>query len=344
MKAIRGATTVLNDAAEDIRNAVKEMLDEILVKNGLNNEQLICIMLSNTADITSFYPAKAAREAGYSSCALYSSLEPEIVGALNKCIRVMVLADTEQKPVHVYLNGAANLRKDITKKMNIALDGPAGSGKSTIAKILAKEYDILYLDTGAMYRACALHCLNCNADIDDEKQVSAAILSLNLEIKYVNGAQVTIINGKDVSEEIRKPHVSNLASKVSAYYDVRVKLADEKRIKCMREMQRNIASKMSCVLDGRDIGTNVLPNAEYKFYVTATAEERAKRRFTENVGKGFTVSYEDILAEIKERDYRDSNREYAPLKQAEDAVLVDTTKMTIDEVVNFIKNKIQERV
>ncbi|MBO5328154.1 MAG: (d)CMP kinase, partial [Clostridia bacterium] len=109
-------------------------------------------------------------------------------------------------------------------------------------------------------------------------------------------------------------------------------------------MQRNIASKMSCVLDGRDIGTNVLPNAEYKFYVTATAEERAKRRFTENVGKGFTVSYEDILAEIKERDYRDSNREYAPLKQAEDAVLVDTTKMTIDEVVNFIKNKIQERV
>lgn len=335
MKAIRGATTVSCDCAQEIRFAVKELLDEIVIKNNLKKEQFVCILFSNTLDIKSFYPAKAAREAGYADCALYSSLEPEIEGALEKCIRVMVLVETERQPIHVYLNGASTLRPDLTKKFNIALDGPAGSGKSTLAKILAKHFDILYLDTGAMYRACALECLNKGADINDEKQVSCAIADINLQIKYDNATQITMLNNKNVSEDIRKPHVSNLASKVSAYSAVRKKMV---------EMQRKIAEEISCVLDGRDIGTNVLPQAEYKFYVTASAEVRAKRRYEENKAKGFNQTYDEILAEIRERDERDKNREIAPLKRAEDAVLIDTSNLTVEDAVNYIKNKIQEKV
>ncbi|MBE7088884.1 MAG: (d)CMP kinase [Clostridiales bacterium] len=335
MIAIRGAITVNEDCVEQIKEAVNQMLSEIVSKNGLKQDDIICIMLSNTADIKSYYPAKAAREIGFSNCALYSSLEPEIDGSLKLCIRVMLLVEKQIKPVHVYLKGAKSLRKDITSKLNIALDGPAGSGKSTVAKILAKDFDILYLDTGAMYRACALDCIAKNVDFDNESSVFNAVSSLNLQIEYKDGKQITLLNGEDVSEKIRQPHVSNLASKVSAYGFVRQKLV---------EMQRSIASKISCVLDGRDIGTFVLPNAEHKFFLTATAEIRAERRFIENKEKGFSVDYEDILNEIKERDKRDSEREIAPLKQADDAILVDTSQMSIDEVVQFIKNKIQEKI
>jgi len=148
MIAIRGAITVNEDCVEQIKEAVNQMLSEIVSKNGLKQDDIICIMLSNTADIKSYYPAKAAREIGFSNCALYSSLEPEIDGSLKLCIRVMLLVEKQIKPVHVYLKGAKSLRKDITSKLNIALDGPAGSGKSTVAKILAKDFDILYLDIG----------------------------------------------------------------------------------------------------------------------------------------------------------------------------------------------------
>ena len=158
MRAIRGATTIGSDCAEEIRAAVAELLNEIKARNALSVADILCILLSNTSDIVSFYPAKAAREAGFSSCALYSSAEPEIAGALPLCIRVLVFAEGDGAPKHVYLRGAANLRKDL-KKYSVALDGPSGSGKSTVAKLLAKDLHILYLDTGAMYRACALKAI-----------------------------------------------------------------------------------------------------------------------------------------------------------------------------------------
>ena len=219
--------------------------------------------------------------------------------------------------------------------INIALDGPAGSGKSTVAKILSKELDILYLDTGAMYRACGLKCVKLGVSVKDENAVSAFINDLDLKIDYKNGAQVTILDGIDVSTEIRKPEVSMLASDVSALKCVRLKMV---------EMQRKIASSMDCVLDGRDIGSFVLPNANYKYFVTADSFVRAQRRFKELVERGTPVESLDALhEEIKQRDYNDSHREFAPLKQADDAVLVDTTDMSIEEVVNFILSDLRSR-
>ena len=219
------------------------------------------------------------------------------------------------------------------KIIKIALDGPSGSGKSTVAKRLSASLDILYLDTGAMYRACALKALKLGIDTFDEKGVSGFINDINLEIKYENGSQRTFLDGEDVSEKIREPHVSMHASNISSLKCVRLKMVD---------MQRKIASKMSCVLDGRDIGTYVLPNAKYKFFMTASPETRAQRRYKELTEKGQKVDYDTLLKEINQRDYNDSHRAFAPLKQADDAILLDTTNMNVDQVVEFIMSKIEK--
>ena len=333
MKAIRGAITVPADTPAEIRGAVKCLLNGIRQKNNISPDDIVCIMFSSTADITSFYPAKAARECGF-VCPLFSSLEPPVSGSLPLCIRVMVLAETEVA-VPVYLRGAAALRKDITEMLVVALDGPAGSGKSTAARNLAKALDILYLDTGAMYRACALACVRSGVDVSDENAVRAVMDKLDLKVEYRGGRQLTLLGGEDVSEEIRRPEISQRASEVSALGCVRSAIV---------AMQRKIASGMSCVLDGRDIGTNVLPDAKYKFFVTASDEVRAKRRYEENRARGYEAVFEDILRDIRERDKRDSERAVAPLKCADDAVIVDTSDMTPEEVVQFIMNKIQEKV
>ena len=333
MKAIRGAVTVAADTPEEIRGAVDSLLSEIRKRNKINVEDIVCIMLSSTGDITSLYPAKAARECGF-VCPLFSSLEPPIKDSLPLCIRAMVLAETDIA-VPVYLRGAAVLRRDLTERLVIALDGPAGSGKSTAARNLARELDILYLDTGAMYRACALACREAGVAVSDEDAVCALIGKTDLRVEYRDGRQVTMLGDRDVSEEIRSPGMSQLASEVSALACVR---------SAMVAMQRRIASEMSCVLDGRDIGTNVLPDARYKFFVTASDEVRARRRLEEDRAKGYDVRYEDVLRDIRERDKRDSERAIAPLKCAEDAVVVDTSDMSPEEVVQFIRNKIQEKI
>lgn len=333
MKAIRGAVTVAADTPEEIRGAVDSLLSEIRKRNKINVEDIVCIMLSSTGDITSLYPAKAARECGF-VCPLFSSLEPPIKDSLPLCIRAMVLAETDIA-VPVYLRGAAILRRDLTERLVIALDGPAGSGKSTAARNLARELDILCLDTGAMYRACALACREAGVAVSDEDAVCALIGKTDLRVEYRDGRQVTMLGDRDVSEEIRSPGMSQLASEVSALACVR---------SAMVAMQRRIASEMSCVLDGRDIGTNVLPDARYKFFVTASDEVRARRRLEEDRAKGYDVRYEDVLRDIRERDRRDSERAIAPLKCAEDAVVVDTSDMSPEEVVQFIRNKIQEKI
>lgn len=335
MKAIRGATTVTEDNPNLIKQAVKELLNTAMQSNGLEAEQIICIMFSSTSDLKSYYPAKAAREAGYATCALYSSLEPEIDGSLEKCIRVMLLVESDKRPEHVYLNGAKNLRKDITSVLNIAVDGPAGSGKSTVSKLVAKRLGILYLDTGAMYRAIAYKCVKDKKDYGDKDVVKHIINKLNLKVEYRDGKQITLLDGEDVSELIRTPQVSMLASYVSAYSFVRTKMV---------ALQREIAQKTSCIVDGRDIGTNVLPDCKFKIYLNASPEVRAKRRFEEEKSKGGTQTYEQVLREINERDFQDKNRAVAPLQKAKDALEIDTSGLTIDEVVNAIISKVQEKI
>ncbi|MBE5945781.1 MAG: (d)CMP kinase [Lachnospiraceae bacterium] len=213
--------------------------------------------------------------------------------------------------------------------MNIAIDGPAGAGKSTIAKLVAKELGFLYVDTGAMYRSIALYFIENNVSLDDEDAIDNACDNINIEIKYEDGVQQVYLNGKNVSLEIRQEQVGNMASKVAAKKAVRDKLLS---------LQRDIAADNNVIMDGRDIGTFVLPNAEIKIYLTASVKTRAKRRYDELVSKGESPDINKIEADIEQRDYQDMNREIAPLKQADDAIFLDTSDMNIEQVVAYICN------
>jgi len=337
MTIIRGATTIQKDCMEEISLAVKELLDEVFAVNSLQKGEIKAFVFSLTSDIHSYHPAKAARECGYDYAPLFAAVEPDIEGGLSLCIRLMLLTELlEEKQVkHVYLKGAKALRKDLSETFNIALDGPAGSGKSTVAKILAKDYNILYLDTGAMYRACALNALRLGIDPKDGKKVGEMLKTFDLRVEYENGKQVTLINGEDVSMAIRENVVSMAASDVSAHHSVRVKMV---------EMQREIAKRMSCVLDGRDIGSAVLPDAKFKFFITADSAIRAKRRYDELSARGEVVDFDKLHAEIIARDKQDSEREFSPLVCAEDAIVIDTSAMEIDEVVLTIKSYIQKKI
>ena len=218
------------------------------------------------------------------------------------------------------------------KIIRIALDGPSGSGKSTIAKKLSQKLNILYLDTGAMYRATAIKALSLNIDTFDEEGVKTFIDDIDLEIKYIDGTQHTFLDGQDVSEKIREPHVSMAASNISSLKCVRLKMVD---------MQRKIASSMSCVLDGRDIGSYVLPDADFKFYITASVDVRADRRYKELTLKGHVVDFEELKKEIEQRDYNDKNRDFSPLKKADNAIEIDTSFMSIEQVSNKVLSYIE---
>lgn len=215
----------------------------------------------------------------------------------------------------------------------IAIDGPSGAGKSTVARMLAEKLGIAYLDTGAMYRACALHMLDKNISLEDELRVAEELPNIDMGIIFENGTQKMFISGKDVSERIREHHMSKAASDISKLPCVREKLVS---------LQRELAEKQSCVLDGRDICLHVLPKARYKFFLTASANERAKRRAAELAQKGKQVNFETVLADINDRDYNDMHRAASPLIQAPDAVLVDSTNMNLEQVLDYMLSFIEE--
>ena len=210
---------------------------------------------------------------------------------------------------------------------NVAVDGPAGAGKSTIAKLVAKKMGYIYVDTGAMYRGLAIHFLKKGVNPEEKEAVAEACRDAEVTIGYESGVQQIYLNGENVTDMLRTEEVGNMASRTSAIPEVREKLL---------ELQRSLAREKDVIMDGRDIGTNVLPDADVKIYLTASVETRAKRRYDELKEKGESCDLEEIARDIKDRDERDMTREIAPLKKAEDAVLVDSSDMSIEEVVSEI--------
>ena len=219
--------------------------------------------------------------------------------------------------------------------MNVAIDGPAGAGKSTIARAAAKKLGFIYVDTGALYRAVGVYSLRNGLDTENPETVEGTLPHIQVELQFQDGVQHVLLNGEDVSEEIRTPQASMAASAVSAVPAVRRFLFD---------LQREIAAKNDCIMDGRDIGTVVLPQAEVKIFLTASPETRAMRRFKELQEKGAPDTYEAVLADLKQRDSHDSHRAVAPLKPAEDSVLVDTSALTLPQSVEKVIEVIKEKL
>lgn len=216
--------------------------------------------------------------------------------------------------------------------INIAIDGPAGAGKSTVAKKLAEDYGYIYVDTGAMYRAMALYFLRQNIDSSDEKAIELACKTVSITLEYDNGIQQVFLNGENVSSELRTEAVGNMASNTSVYAPVRKKLV---------ELQRELAARRDVVMDGRDIGTTVLPDANLKVYLTASSLVRAKRRYKELIERGVECSLDEIEQDIIDRDYRDMHRELSPLKQADDAILLDTSELNFEEVMKKMEDLVE---
>ena len=219
--------------------------------------------------------------------------------------------------------------------INIALDGPSGAGKSTIAKAVSQKLGYIYVDTGAMYRTVAYHVLSNNIEINDKEKIINEFDNIHVSLKHIDGAQHIFLNDIDVSDKIRTPEISMGASNVSAIPEVRQFLFD---------LQKNIAKTQNIIMDGRDIGTVVLPDAQIKIFLTASAEERAKRRYQELIEKGQDVIYDDVLKDINQRDYNDTHREIAPLKQAKDAIVLDTSTNSLEESINLLYQTIQKRI
>lgn len=222
------------------------------------------------------------------------------------------------------------------KIINVAIDGPAGAGKSTISRKAAAELGYIYIDTGALYRTVGLNALRKGADLQSDDAIIATLTDdVKVELRFIDGEQRMFLSGEDVSDKIRTPEASMAASRVSAVPKVREYLFD---------LQKKLASENNCVMDGRDIGTVVLPDADVKIFLTASPEARAERRFKELTEKGMDVKYEDVLADMIKRDYDDSHRAIAPLKQADDAILCDTSNIGLQESIELIIRTIKENI
>lgn len=219
--------------------------------------------------------------------------------------------------------------------ISIAIDGPAGAGKSTISKKVSNNIGFVYIDTGALYRAIGYYAVSNGIDPKDSKRVSEFLKGINISLDFIDGKQCVLIDGIDVSDKIRTPEISMAASNVSATPKVREFLLD---------LQKNIALKNNVVMDGRDIGTVVLPNADIKIFLTASIEERAKRRYNDLIKKDKNIKFQDVLNDVKQRDYNDSNRDIAPLKPADDAIIVDTTGESLEQSVERLLSLIKEKI
>ena len=339
--SIRGAITIEENTKENIVTNTETLLKEILTQNNINKDDIINIIFSATKDVTKAYPAIATRNLGITDCAIMCLQEMYVEDSLSMCIRIMLTANVDLKKQdikHIYLKEAKRLRPDITLKNSsfaVAIDGPAGSGKSTVSKIISKELSFIYVDTGAMFRTITLHCLKNNIDCNNKEMVTKELENINISLSFENGIQQIYLNDENVTEKIRTQEIAKNASVVAQIPSVREKLLN---------MQREIASKNNVIMDGRDIGTNVLPNANVKIYLDADIDERAKRRCNELALKNEKYEYDIIRQGIIDRDNADKNRKIAPLKKADDAIVINTTSLSIYEVSEKIIKIIKENI
>lgn len=339
--SIRGATTIDENTKEDILRGTEELLQQMIEKNNINKDDIVSMIFTATTDITKAYPAVATRNIGITSCPVMCVQELFVENSLAMCIRVMITATLnidKSEVQHIYLRNAMKLRPDISLKdlpFAVAIDGPVGTGKSTVSRMVAKELGFLYIDTGAMFRTIALFCANNRVDCEDNYEVSEALKNINIDIKFEDNMQQIYLNDKKVTDEIRTQEISSIASKIAKYQEVRKKLL---------ELQRNIADGNKVVMDGRDVGTVVLPHAEVKIYLEADVEERARRRYEELSARNRAVDFDEIKQSIIERDERDKNRKLSPLKKADDAIEIDTTYIdahgVTDEIIRIVKGMI----
>ncbi|GHV41499.1 hypothetical protein FACS189490_08540 [Clostridia bacterium] len=321
-KSARGAITAEN-TKESILSQAETLLAAIMEKNGVKNEDVSSVIFSCTKDLNAVYPAVAARKLGLTEAALFCVSEMDVIGSLPLCVRVLLNFDTDKRQsevAHVYLDGAKKLRPDLVK-LQIAIDGPGGSGKSTAAKEVAKRLGLTYVDTGAMYRAVAFFAAQKSVDAKDEIAVNALLPQISIEMEQGK----IFLNGEEITDKIRTAEIGAAASIVASYAAVREKLTKE---------QKHIAEKGNVIMDGRDIAANIMPFASVKIYMDASPETRANRRVSELTERfGNSPDFDEILAEIKERDERDATRAISPLVKAKDAVVLDTSDLTEEQVV-----------
>ena len=324
MIAIRGAVDAQNTASSII-NQSKILLEEIIRVNKLDKKEIKCILFTATQDIDKAYPALAARYIGLNDTALVCLNEMLVEGQMQGVIRTTVFYNDDINKTDIYLGKTKSLRKDkyMDNNIKIAIDGPTSAGKSTIAKLLAQKLKINYVDTGSMYRALTLKVLNNNTDPKSEKDV--VTIADKTKIDYFENH--IFLDGLCVDDKIRNELIDKNVSYVCQYRDVRKRLVS---------LQKEIASKSSVIMDGRDIGTVVLKDANYKFFLTASADVRAKRRYKEYIEKGLEVNFEDIKNDLIRRDDYDSHREVDPLVKASDAIEVNTDDKNIEETVELM--------
>lgn len=324
MIAIRGAVDAQNTASSII-NQSKILLEEIIRVNKLDKKEIKCILFTATQDIDKAYPALAARYIGLNDTALVCLNEMLVEGQMQGVIRTTVFYNDDIDKTDIYLGKTKSLRKDkyMDNNIKIAIDGPTSAGKSTIAKLLAQKLKINYVDTGSMYRALTLKVLNNNIDPKSEEDVTS--IANKTKIDYFENH--IFLDGLCVDDKIRNELIDKNVSYVCQYRDVRKRLVS---------LQKEIASKSSVIMDGRDIGTVVLKDANYKFFLTASADVRAKRRYKEYIEKGLEVNFEDIKNDLIRRDDYDSHREVDPLVKASDAIGVNTDDKNIEETVELM--------
>lgn len=337
--SIRGATTIETNSKDNIIENAKILLQEIITQNNIVEEDIINIIFSATKDVTKAYPAICTRNMGINSTPIMCVQEMNVDESLNMCIRIMLTTYLKNNNVqHIYLKEAKKLRPDIYFKsggVNIAIDGPAGSGKSTVAKSICSELNFTYIDTGAMFRCVMLYCIKNNINIQNEVAVNEILDNINIFLEFKNKEQKIYLNDKDVTLDIRTPEISKNVSIIAKIPNVRDKLL---------KMQRKIAKDKNVIMDGRDIGTKVLPNAIVKIYLDANINERINRRYNELIAKGEEIDYNELKIDIINRDFMDMNREKAPLKKAIDAISINTTNLNLNEVCQQIIKIIKEKI